>query len=166
MKQHSDIVCEGYVGVTNDVKRRLGAHKRGGNSHLSNAFNKYNSDVVCDVILKGGSEYCLMIEAILRPNDNIGWNIAKGGGMPPNQSGVLKSSDQKKKMSESRRKNIGYFAGDKNPNYGKVGAATGKKWYHDPITKYSSYFTPGEEPDGWILGRFKRTKIGKNNGKC
>jgi len=40
-----------------------------------------------------------------------------------------------------------------NPMYGKTGAAAGKKWFHDPITKQEKYFIPGNQPDGFIQGR-------------
>ena len=40
-----------------------------------------------------------------------------------------------------------------NPMYGKVGAAAGKKWFHNPVTKQEKYFIPGNQPDGFIQGR-------------
>lgn len=40
-----------------------------------------------------------------------------------------------------------------NPMYGKVGAAAGKKWFHDPINKIQKYFIPGQQPAGFIQGR-------------
>ena len=40
-------------------------------------------NLVKQVIIVADKAYCLMIEAKLRAEDKIGWNIVKGGGMPP-----------------------------------------------------------------------------------
>lgn len=60
------------------------------------------------------------------------------------------SEETKRRMSESRK---GTGKGLANPNYGKVGAAAGKKWFHDPINKLEKYFIPGQQPAGFIQGR-------------
>ena len=40
-------------------------------------------------------------------------------------------------------------------SYGKVGFAHGKKWFNDPINRIEKYFTPGQQPEGYIQGRLK-----------
>ena len=45
------------------------------------------------------------------------------------------------------------MSGSDNPMYGKVGKSSGKKWYHDPITKQQKYFIQGQQPQGFVLGR-------------
>jgi group I intron endonuclease len=76
---------QGYIGITNSIKYRFESHKnRAQNKHLKNAIDKYGWDnLIKEVVLVSDKSYCLMIEKILRPLKNIGWNIVEGGGMPP-----------------------------------------------------------------------------------
>ena len=82
---HSDMLTQGYIGVSNNVRARWNRHKREAqNAHLANAIKKHGWDVLIKkVLLIADEAYCLMIEAKLRAQDNIGWNIIKGGGKPP-----------------------------------------------------------------------------------
>jgi very-short-patch-repair endonuclease len=82
---HTDMFSQGYIGVSKDTKKRWNDHsKYTGNNHLLHAIKKYGWDnLVKEVILVADKAYCLMVEAKLRAEDKIGWNIAKGGGMPP-----------------------------------------------------------------------------------
>lgn len=83
--EHTDMFLQGYIGVSKDLKRRFNNHaKRSDNPHLKNAINKYGWDnLIKQIILVADNAYCFMIEKLLRSNDNIGWNIVKGGGNPP-----------------------------------------------------------------------------------
>jgi predicted GIY-YIG superfamily endonuclease len=83
--EHTDIFTQGYIGITKDIKKRWSDHaKRTGNAHLLHAIKKYGWDnLVKEVILVADKAYCLMIEVKLRSHNQIGWNIAKGGGNPP-----------------------------------------------------------------------------------
>jgi hypothetical protein len=87
---HTDIFTQGYIGISNNVKNRFESHKnRPSNTHLKNAINKYKWDnLVKEVVLVADKAYCLMIELKLRTEDNVGWNIIKGGGMPPDATGT------------------------------------------------------------------------------
>jgi len=82
---HSDMLSQGYIGVSKNVKNRWNKHKAlTQNAHLKNAINKYGWDaLVKKVLLIADETYCLMVEAKLRAQNNIGWNITKGGGKPP-----------------------------------------------------------------------------------
>lgn len=82
---HGDVLTQGYIGVSSNVRARWNRHKSGaGNAHLANAIKKHGWDaLVKKVLLVADEAYCLMIEAKLRAQDNIGWNIIKGGGKPP-----------------------------------------------------------------------------------
>ena len=84
-KDHTDMFSQGYIGITNNIKRRWHKHKSfTQNAHLKNAIDKYGWDnLIKEVVLVSDKSYCLMIEKILRPLKNIGWNIVEGGGMPP-----------------------------------------------------------------------------------
>lgn len=158
--EHSNITTEGYIGVTtrSRLKRRLYEHKiHKQNPHLTNALIKYK-DIVHSILLEGPEDYCYEIESKLRPTDHIGWNINKGGTKPPSWKGRKFSVEHKDKIRQSRYlPHIPKLTGANNPNWGK-GAAIGRKWYHDPITKYSTYFIPDAQPDGWLVGRYSRKK--------
>ena len=83
LPEHTNILTEGYVGISKNPTNRLKSHKfRSNNPHLLNCFNKY-PNVVMDIVLEAEESYCLELEEKLRPDKNIGWNIAKGGGKPP-----------------------------------------------------------------------------------
>jgi hypothetical protein len=83
--EHTDMFTQGYIGVSNDVRKRWLDHKRRiQNLHFKNAVAKYGWDnMVKKEILIAEEAYCLDIENKLRPTKNIGWNIAIGGGKPP-----------------------------------------------------------------------------------
>jgi len=86
---HTDIFSQGYVGVSVNFDTRLRSHKRAKqNAHLRNAINKHGWDnLVKETVLIADTDYCLDIETKLRSEDNTGWNIVKGGGMPPSSKG-------------------------------------------------------------------------------
>lgn len=79
---HTDMTTEGYVGITKDPVSRWAEHKRkaktNGKAKVYKAMKKY-ADVQFDVILIGDRAYCEEIEIKLRPQHEIGWNIAIGG---------------------------------------------------------------------------------------
>ena len=90
-KAHSDILSEGYIGVSKNAKRRwvyghFWAQKtnRHENAKFSNAIQKHGwDDLVKEVLVIGSPEYCYDLESKLRPVEHIGWNIAVGGHRPP-----------------------------------------------------------------------------------
>lgn len=84
LPHHTNILSEGYVGVSKRPNERFKTHKsRTENPHLRNCFEKYSETIFMDLVVEGSEEYCKMIESKLRPDKNIGWNIAVGGGLPP-----------------------------------------------------------------------------------
>ena len=107
-KEHSDIFSQGYVGVSNNVKKRWYDHNwKAQNAHLSNAIKKYGWDtLIKEVVLIADDGYCLDIESKLRPTTNIGWNITFGGGMPPSALGKkfgAMSEETKAKVSATKK---------------------------------------------------------------
>lgn len=84
-KDHTNLFSEGYIGISSNFDERLRNHKsKPTNLHMKNAINKYGwVNLIKEKILISTQEYCVMIEKELRPNDFIGWNATKGGGIPP-----------------------------------------------------------------------------------
>jgi hypothetical protein len=86
IKDHIDPYKDGYIGITKNFNRRLKQHLSGStNPHLSNAINKYGKEnILCKFIAKGLSLHeAKLLELKLRNQDEIGWNITKGGSKPP-----------------------------------------------------------------------------------
>jgi hypothetical protein len=99
---------QGYIGITNKTKQRWATHKnKPANNYLKNAIHKYGWDnLIKEVILISDKDYCINIETQLRPTDKIGWNLVKGGGLPPITKfnlGKNLSSITKQKISISKQ---------------------------------------------------------------
>lgn len=101
---HSNNLKEGYIGISNNPERRLKEHKKSGNVHLKRAFEKY-TDIQMVVISEGSEDEMKRMEEWLRPEDKMGWNLVKGGGLPPRNSlkGYKHTEEMKKKISESKK---------------------------------------------------------------
>lgn len=89
-KDHTDITCQGYIGVAKNASKRWWSHKwaikanRHENPILSNAVNKHEWDnLIKEIVLIAEESYCYETEQKLRPNYKIGWNLAIGGFKPP-----------------------------------------------------------------------------------
>jgi predicted GIY-YIG superfamily endonuclease len=104
-KQHISY-NEGYIGVSKNPEKRFKGHlKNPQNKHLKNAILKYN-DIILEIIVHSQTkEFCLLLEEEFRPEKNIGWNIAKGGGNPPNCAGRIVSKESIDKMVNTRKTN-------------------------------------------------------------
>lgn len=108
-KDHNDIKTQGYVGISSNFLKRIKTHlKNPKNKHLKNALKKYQNDIIFDIILEENKDFCLFLEEELRPEKNIGWNIAKGGGVPPSRKGTtfIMSEKHKNNIKNSRKGNF------------------------------------------------------------
>jgi len=91
LPKHTDMFTQGYIGVSKNVKTRWKSghqwqvkNNKHPNIRLTNAINEHGWDnLVKEVILIADSDYCHNIEQKLRPSEEIGWNLAIGGGKPP-----------------------------------------------------------------------------------
>lgn len=86
----------GYVGVTSDPRMRFYRHKKS---------KRFPEDTQIKIIFEGSEQECLEQEKNYRPAPFMGWNIADGGGMPPNLKGRKHRPESITKMKAiSRRK--------------------------------------------------------------
>lgn len=107
-KEHTDMTCEGYIGVSCQNKKRWKDHQLSyENKHLGNAIKKYGwENLIKEILIIASSDYCLFVENKLRPKANVGWNIAAGGGKPPLTKwnlGKRMSEETKQKISMNRK---------------------------------------------------------------
>lgn len=105
----------GYIGISKNPLLRIQQHfyTKSSNKHLSNAIKKYGNAVFKRILLIDlDKELAELCEEMLRPTDNIGWNITKGGGIPPNPKGKTRSKQHCENISKAKQ-------GSSNPMYGK-----------------------------------------------
>lgn len=125
---HISQSCQGYIGVTSNPEERFQAHKAGRtNMHVSNAFSKYK-DIEMTIVFEGTTLECLAKEYQLRPSENIGWNIAIGGGLPPDCTGRKHTQKTKDKIAKAHTgvpKGISHFKGVTDRYTEKQGAHIG-----------------------------------------
>lgn len=96
-------IDEGYIGISNNPERRWKAHLKA-DSRVGRAIRKYK-DAVMTVIKVTTEERALEIEEQLRPEENLGWNLAQGGGMPPTfygEDNPMRDPEIAKKLGEGR----------------------------------------------------------------
>ena len=85
---NQSLETQGYVGVTNNFNIRMNAHRRDAkkkqhrNNYLQNVINKYQDELIYEVILEDTEENCYAYEKLLRPTIKVGWNISIGGEIP------------------------------------------------------------------------------------
>ena len=109
---------QGYVGISVDPKSRWAEHRRRNeNPVLSRAIKKYGDSIKYGILSANDTlEDALWQEFTLRPFERMGWNIAKGGGLPPSNGGWNRgqktSPETKKKQSEAR---AGKYGGSNHP---------------------------------------------------
>ena len=96
-ESETDIEKDGYVGITNNIKRRIREH--------SNKKSYLFENRQVEIFLCGTKEYCREMEYKLRPKKYIGLNIASGGGIPPDATGIKRNEKTKLLMSQN---NVGF----------------------------------------------------------
>lgn len=103
---HKNPFEAGYIGVSNQPEARFRAHTTdtgGVGSKVVKAYvEKHGLDSIVHEILGEYSSFeeAQSIEALYRPDMNIGWNIAKGGGVTPDCSGRVHSQETKDKIQK------------------------------------------------------------------
>jgi predicted GIY-YIG superfamily endonuclease len=95
---HFSSLEEGYIGITSNLNKRLLKHRQSSQNHM--VKSGLTSGAIMTCIFQGDKEACLSLEEELRPRTKMGWNIAKGGGIPPKFSSH--SVESKEKIRQSR----------------------------------------------------------------
>jgi hypothetical protein len=107
----------GYIGITKNVTLRFAQHgwkRKRSNQHLRNALAKYGDAVKFSVVVENlDYEAASLVEEMLRPKPNIGWNIAVGGDVPPNPKGKVRSAEYRANIAKAKM-------GAQNPMFGKT----------------------------------------------
>lgn len=112
---------DGYIGISQNPKERWSNHKRGKEGYpVQKAIKKYGEALQYKILDAFDSlSEALWLEFTLRPNPRLGWNVAVGGGLPPDSSGEnnpnygKKTSEETKKKQSERR--LGRFCGKDHP---------------------------------------------------
>ena len=104
---HSNPLNEGYIGLTSQtIEKRFADHKSNTkNKLLSNRCKKEIVEVVClhDGLSKDEAR---MLEEKYRPSENIGWNINKGGDLPPTRQGKISLKSKLKGDDRTEKQKI------------------------------------------------------------
>ena len=105
---------EGYIGITRDFDKRIQTHSK--YTKYAHIKNRIDSGAIATILYENlTKEQAEHIERIHRPEENIGWNIAKGGNIPPSRNGrvspkpLLKGdnrTDKQKAGSKLRSKKL------------------------------------------------------------
>lgn len=162
-KEDSDILSEGYIGYSNNPKRRFEEHKKS-KTKVGNAIRKHDENIDLVILYSFDNELkALAKENELRPKKRIGWNIACGGQKPP---AIKDNTDVKHKISKSIKQlgTIPYCEKTHLPESIKKSNDTKKrkkyKWYYNPSTLESRVFSSVDDiiPSDWMLGRKPKIK--------
>ena len=167
---HTDIFNQGYIGISTNVKKRWDAHKnKTSNTHLKHAIDKYGwNNLVKEVVLIADSSYCLMVELKLRAENAIGWNIVKGGGMPPKTGGWNKGKKiSPDKLEILKSKGFGFKKGNKTWNTGLEYSEEMKAKFYDigSYTRGKSAHNKGKPILPHVLEALKKANTGKTQSE-
>ena len=96
---------QGYIGVTNDPKRRWAEHNNFRYDYpIQRAIKKYGDLLIYEVIGQFDSQHdALWQEYTLRPFKSIGWNIRIGGSKSPSAGGHSEETKRKIGIANSKR---------------------------------------------------------------
>ena len=163
---HTDIMSQGYIGITTRFTRRMFEHKAlSTNAYLNNAIKKYGWDnLIKEVVLIADKAYCMMIETQLRSEDHIGWNLVKGGGVPPvnkwnkGTKGLMTAWNKGLPWSKEARKQIsnGVKKLWEDPSY---------KQHMSDAHKGQQSAMKGKKHTAEALKRMSEVKLGKTQSK-
>jgi predicted GIY-YIG superfamily endonuclease len=86
--EQSSPESEGYIGITSDFSKRIQTHSR--YTKYAHIKNRIDSGAIATILQENlTKEQAESLETQYRPEENIGWNIAKGGNIPPSRKGKV-----------------------------------------------------------------------------
>ena len=143
-EEHTNPTEEGYIGITSQsVEKRFLDHRYNTkNKHLKNRCRMKNVHVVC-LHERLSREEAVLYEFFYRPLENIGWNINRGGDIPPSRSGkvspksLLKGEHRTEKQKEGSKKRAEKIKGN---NFS--GQRKNKVNYSKPCLYCNTVFDP------------------------
>jgi hypothetical protein len=95
----TDLLTQGYVGITNNPELRWKQHQKEAVSRNTNHkfYNslRLHSDFIFEILIISDRGYCLELEQKLRPQGNIGLNYLRGGSYTPSDKEVDSSTREK-----------------------------------------------------------------------
>ena len=107
---------EGYIGITSDFSQRIQRHSK--YTKYAHIKNRIDSGAIATILQENlTKEQAESLETTYRPEENIGWNIAKGGNIPPSRKGkvspksLLKGNDRTDKQKEGSAKQAAKLRG-------------------------------------------------------
>ena len=125
-----------------------------------------------DYLAWKGLTGCVNKEEIIRNISSMNGKKRKGSKNPKlSELNKLKTGDKNPAKKQNVREKLSILKsgsnnhfygviGSSHPRYGKPGASTGKRWYHDFINNKETYCFENQQPKGYTLGRLKRIKKG------
>ena len=110
LDEHTDLFTQGYIGVTTKTaEERFEQHCNNAfwpsipRTKLYNVIRKYGAEnLIVETLVVSDKEYAYDLEYKLRPNRNIGWNLAIGGSVPQSLKGKKHSEASKEKMRKAK----------------------------------------------------------------
>ncbi len=116
---------EGYIGITSqEVYKRFCDHKcNTKNKLLANRCRKEHVEIIClhENLTKDEAK---KLEEQYRPIENVGWNINKGGDLPPSRKG---KTSLKSKLTGENRTEKQKLAAQKHSERMKGNNSSGKR---------------------------------------
>lgn len=116
---------EGYIGITSDFSKRIQTHSK--YTKYAHIKNRIDSGAIATILQENlTKEQAESLEASYRPEENVGWNIAKGGNIPPSRKGkvspksVLKGDERTDKQKEGSIKQSAKLRGKITSNATEV----------------------------------------------
>lgn len=108
-------LTDSYIGVCSNPSKRFSRHKAEPVNEKLRELVSNGGELQFTILLIASKDYCLEIEAALRPEPNIGWNV-KSGGRYPKIPEEMKSLFSELKLGN---KNVG--SGQGHHFHGKTG---------------------------------------------
>jgi len=121
----TDPNSEGYIGITSDFANRMATHSK--YAKYKHIYNRIQSGAVSEILRENlTKEEAELLEAKVRPTENIGWNLAAGGNIPPSRKGkvspktLLTGEDRSTKQSMASLNHSSRMKGRTAPNAKQV----------------------------------------------